>query len=134
TLVPSLVAATEDRPIPAPPTATHIGSAHVLLAAGMSAASETAMIARPALTRRCGGHRASAGAASAEPAMTATLNGNSISPATSGLWPRVFCRYSVAKVMAELVVSVFSRAPAAPCRNGRKPSTALGNSGAAARR
>ena len=58
--------------------------------------------------------------------MTATLNGNSISPATSGLCPRVFCRYSVAKVMAELVVSVFSRAPAAPCRNGRSPSTALG--------
>ena len=97
TLVPSLVAATEDRPIPAPPAATHIGSAHVLLTAGMSAASETAMIARPALTRRCGGQRASAGAASAEPAMTATLNGSSINPATSGLCPRVFCRYSVAK-------------------------------------
>ena len=63
TLVPSLVAATEDRPMPAPPAATHTGSAHVLLAAGMSAASQTAMIARPALTRRCGGHRASAGAA-----------------------------------------------------------------------
>ena len=66
--------------------------------------------------------------------MTATLNGNSISPATSGLCPRVFCRYSVAKVMAELVVSVFSSPPAAPCRNGRIPSTALGNSGAAERR
>ena len=48
TLVPSLVAATEDSPMPAPPTATHTGSAHVLLAAGMSAASQTAMIARPA--------------------------------------------------------------------------------------
>ena len=36
--------------------------------------------------------------------------------------------------MAELVVSVFSKAPAAPCRNGRKPSTARGSSGAAARR
>ena len=47
TLVPSLVAATEDRPIPAPPAATHIGRAHVLLAAGVSAASETAMIVRP---------------------------------------------------------------------------------------
>ena len=61
TLVPSLVAATEDRPIPAPPAATHTGSAHVLLAAGMSAASQTAMIARPALMSRCAGHRARPG-------------------------------------------------------------------------
>jgi hypothetical protein len=134
TLVPSLVAATEDSPIPAPPAATHTGSAHALLAAGMSAASETAMTARPVETRRCGAHRASAGAARADPAMTAALNGKSISPATSGLCPRVFCRYSVAKVMAELVVSVLSSPPAAPCRNGRIPSTALGSNGAAERR
>ena len=68
TLVPSLVVATEDSPIPAPPAATHTGSAHVELAAGMSAASQTAMIARPAETRRCGASRASAGAARADPA------------------------------------------------------------------
>ena len=48
------------------------------------------MTARPAETRRCGAHRASAGAARADPAMTATLNGKSISPATSGLCPKVF--------------------------------------------
>jgi hypothetical protein len=100
----------------------------------MSAASQTAMTARPAEIRRCGAHRASAGAASAEPAMTAMLNGNSISPATSGLCPRVFCRYSVAKVMDELVVSVFSSPPAAPCRSGRSRSIAVGSSGAAERR
>jgi hypothetical protein len=33
TLVPSLIAATEDRPMPAPPAATHSGSAHGRLAA-----------------------------------------------------------------------------------------------------
>lgn len=133
TLVPSLVAATEDKPMPTPPPATHTGSAQVL-AAGMSAASEMAMMARPADTRCRAGRRASPGAASAEPAMTAMLNGSSMNPATRGLCPRVSCRYSVTKVIAELVVSVFSRAPAAPCRNGRCLSTALGSSGAAERR
>ena len=133
TLVPSLVEATEDTPMPAPAAATHNGSTHRRLAAGMSAASATAMIAKPAETRRCGPHRASAGAASADPAMTATLNGTSISPATSGLCPRVSCRYSVTRVMAELVVNVFSRPPAAPSRSGRTPSTARGSRGAAER-
>jgi hypothetical protein len=52
------------------------------------AASETAMTAKPVATRRCGAHRASAGAASADPTMTATLNGNSINPATSELCTR----------------------------------------------
>jgi hypothetical protein len=54
TRVPSPVAATEDRPMPAPPTATQIGSAHMLGAAGMNAASQPAMIISPAAMTCCG--------------------------------------------------------------------------------
>ena len=79
TSVPRPVAATEDSPIPRPATAAHAtGTAHGERAAGMSAASATAMIAKPVATTRCGDQRRCRAADPADPAMTSRLNGSRV--------------------------------------------------------
>src|ERR1700733_12041302 len=52
TSVPRPVDATADSPMPAPPTAALSGTPHASAASGISAASETAIRARPAAIRR----------------------------------------------------------------------------------
>jgi hypothetical protein len=90
TLVPRVVAATDESPIPPPSARMVIGTVHTLAAEEMSAASQIAIAPRPVAITRCGGQRARLGAARAEPMMTARLNGSSTAAAVSGPSPRVF--------------------------------------------
>jgi hypothetical protein len=46
--------------------------------------------------------------------MTARLNGSSVAAAASALRCSVFCRYSVTRVITELVVAVLRNPPSAP--------------------
>jgi hypothetical protein len=134
TSVPRPVAATEDSPIPRPAAAMQTGTAHGERAAGMSAASATAMIAKPVATTRCGGQRRCRAADPADPAMTSRLNGSRVAAASIGVRCKVSCRYKVTSVITELVAAVLRKPPRDPCRSRRLPISGAGNSGAAIRR
>ena len=137
------MAATDDSPMPVPATAAQAGTAHARAASGISAASATAIRARPAAIRRCATSRGEparwpvrrcTAAASVEPAITARLNGSSVAAASNGVRRRESCRYRVTSVRTELVVAVLSRAPSVPSRSGRDRISSRGSNGAAARR
>lgn len=89
TAVPSVVAATEDRPSPVPASVTLADRAQLCAAAAASAVSATAIAASPAAIAGSGLIRRSEGAARAEPATTPRLRGSIMAAACNGLRRRV---------------------------------------------